>query len=106
MRFTLPLLALAALAAPAAAQSGEATVTVRIALADIDLSSERDRAVLEQRIESQIKKTCVIETSPRYGYGRDLVDTSCVANARAEALAKLERIAASEARQGGEVAAN
>ncbi|QFT76620.1 UrcA family protein [Erythrobacter sp. THAF29] len=108
MRITLPLIALAAITAPvsASAQSANDTVTVRIAFADIDLATAEGRAKLEQRIDTQVTKACTIETNSRYGYGRDIVDRSCVADARAAALAKAERFAANEARRGREVAAN
>ncbi|MBD2842964.1 UrcA family protein [Erythrobacter rubeus] len=106
MRFTLPLLALAAIAAPASAQSGEEVVDVRIAIADINLNTAEGRSALEQRIDAQIEKACTIETNSRYGYGRDIIDEKCLANARADALAKVERVAADRARGGREVAAN
>ena len=79
---------------------------MRIDYADIDLTSAEGRAVLEQRINAQLEKACTIETSSRYGFGRDIVDQACIADARAEALAAVERVAANEARSGREVAAN
>lgn len=106
MRFTLPILALAALAAPAAAQTDEEIVTVRIAFTDIDLSSDEGRAALEKRIEAQITEACTVENKSRYALGRDIVDETCVANARAEATAMAERLAANETRRGGAVSAN
>lgn len=106
MRFVIPVLALAALAAPAAAQTTDEVVTVRITLADLDLSSDEGRAALEQRIEARITEACTIKSNARYALGRDIVDQTCVANARAEASAAAERLAAADARRGGTVSAN
>lgn len=108
MRFTLPIIALAAFAAPATAGApvGEEIVDVRIAYADIDLSTNEGRAKLEQRVDAQLRKACTIETNSRYGYGRDIVDQKCVSEARTAALAEAQRIAASQARSGRQVAAN
>ena len=108
MRFLIPAVALAAIATPVAvaAQSGDARVTVRINTADVNLATDEGRAIVERRIESQITEACTIETNSRYGYGRDLVDEACVADARAAAFAAVERIAANERRSGGQVAAN
>ncbi|GMN03501.1 UrcA family protein [Erythrobacter sp. MTPC3] len=108
MRFSLPIIALAAIAAPAAAtpQSGDVTVPVRIAFADIDVTSNEGRAVLEQRIETKIEAACTVERNSRYSFGRDVVDQTCVKNARAEAFAAVERVAAAKSRGGREIAAN
>lgn len=107
MRFTIPALVLAALAVPAVAQSAdEEVVSVKIEIADADLSTEQGRAVVEQRIEASIRAACKTEAGSRYRYGRKVVDESCVADARAEALAEIERMAANDARGGGAVAAN
>lgn len=106
MRFALPLLALAALAVPAGAETGEETVTVRIALADIDLSTQAGRAALDQRIEARITEACTIESRARYALGRRIVDETCVAEARVEASAKAERLAAEASRSNGAVSAN
>lgn len=107
MRFTLPLLALAALAAPAiAAPAGEETVTVTIAYSDVDVSTAEGRAALEARIDSRLRKACTLEAASRYSHTRTVVDDRCVAEARAVALAEVERVAALQARSGREVAAN
>jgi len=111
MRFSLPLVALAAIstlgAAPAAAapQPAEEVVTVRIAFGDLDLSKAEDRAVLEQRVDARLRKACTITPRPSYVI-TPVVDEKCVNDARAEALAEVERIAAAKARRGREVAAN
>lgn len=108
MRFSLPLLAIAAVAAPlsAAPQTDQDTVTVRITFADLDVTSPEGRAALEQRIEEQVRAACTIEKGSRYRYGARLVDESCTATAREEALASAARVAASKARGGRQVAAN
>ncbi len=108
MRTVFSLLALAALSTPAAiaAQSGDDRVTVRIDTAGVDLNSAKGRAIVEKRINTSIKKACTLEANSRYGYGRDIVDDACVANARAQAFAEIARIAATEGRSGGQVAAN
>ena len=110
MRFVLtaPALALALVTAatPAAfaADVAEETVTVRVDIADLDLSSADDRAVLEARVEAELREACT--TSSRYSFGRDILDEKCLADARSAALAQVERIAASDARSGGAVSAN
>jgi len=112
MRFSLPLIALcgigAAIAAPVAAapQSGEEVVTVRIDTSDIDLSSTEGRAALEARIDARLREACTINERSPYGYGRPIRDEACIANARAEALAKAERVAAARQRAGRQAAAN
>ncbi|WP_086606316.1 UrcA family protein [Erythrobacter donghaensis] len=103
MRFTLPLIALAALAAPAVA---EETVTVRVDYADVDVTTAEGRAALEARIDAKLRKACTIESAARYTYGRPAVDSKCVADARAAALAEVERVASLQARNGRSVAAN
>ena len=108
MRFTLPLIALAAVAAPvlAAPQAGEETVTLRVAYGDVDLTSAEGRAALEARIDAKLRQACALEGAARYTYGRKPVDEKCVAEARTAALAEVERVAAAEARRGRAVAAN
>ncbi|MDC8755526.1 UrcA family protein [Erythrobacter sp. sf7] len=108
MRFTLPLIALAAVATPvlAAPQAGEQTVTLRVAYGDVDVTSEEGRAALEARIDAKLRQACKLEGAARYAYGRTVVDEKCVAEARTAALAEVERVAAAEARRGREVAAN
>lgn len=108
MRFTFPLIAIAAISVPAAAefQPRDIEVPVRIAFADIDVTSAEGRAMLEQRIEAKIEAACTIEANSRYTYGRDVVDQTCVKNARAEAFAAVERVAAAQSRGGREIAAN
>ena len=107
MRFTLPLIALAAIAAPAvAASADEGTVTVRVAYGDIDLTSAEGRAALEARIDAQLRKACTPEVTARYTFVPRGLDSKCLTEARAAALAEVERVAAIEARSGRAVAAN
>lgn len=107
MRFTLPLIALAAIAAPvAAAPAAEETVTVRIAYGDVDVTTTEGRAAIEARIDAQLRKACAIENAARYSYGRPAVDSKCVTDARTAALAEVERVASAESRNGRAVAAN
>lgn len=103
MRFTLPLIALAAIAAPVAADD---SVTVRIAYDDVDVTTTEGRSALEARIDAKLRKACTIEAAGRYTYGRPAVDGKCVADARAVALAEVERVASAQARNGRAVAAN
>lgn len=102
MRFALPLIALSLIAAPAAAE----TVTVRIAYGDVDMNSAEGRAALEARIDAKLRKACTVEGNTRYTFGRGVVDSQCVAEARVAALAEVERVAAATARSGRTVAAN
>ncbi len=107
MRFTLPLIFLATLAAPAvAAPSVDETVTVRIDYGDVDVTSAEGRAALEARIDAKLRKACTIEGAARYTYGRAPVDSKCMAEARTVALAEVERVASAEARSGRSVSAN
>ena len=107
MRFTLPLIALVAIAAPAvAAPATDDTVTVRIAYGDFDVATAEGRAALEARIDAKLRKACTVEASGRYTFGRAVVDSKCVADARIAALAEVERVASAEARNGRSVAAN
>jgi UrcA family protein len=103
MRFTLPLIALAAFAVPAAA---EETVTVRIGYGDVDVATTEGRAALEARIEARLKKACALEGTARYTHGRTTVDGKCLTEARAAAKAELERVALRETRGAGGLAAN
>lgn len=102
MRFTLPLIALAALAAPVAAE----TVIVRVGYGDVDVATAEGRAALEARIEARLKKACANEGAARYTLGRTVVDQACLTEARAAAKAEIERVAALETRAGRSVAAN
>ncbi|WP_298471192.1 UrcA family protein [uncultured Erythrobacter sp.] len=86
--------------------AADKTITVSIAYGDIDLSTAEGRAKLEKRVEARLRDACTIETNSRYGYGRDIVDQKCVAEARTAALNEAERIAATDARGGRQVAAN
>ena len=103
MRFILPLLALTAIAAPAAA---EQVVTVRIGYGDVDVTTTEGRAALEARIDARLKKACALDGAARYTHTRSAVDSKCVADARVAALAEVERVAALQQRSGREVAAN
>jgi UrcA family protein len=107
MRFILPLIALAApTLAVAAPQTGEGTITLRVAYGDVDVTSTEGRAVVEARIDAKLRQACKREDAARYTYGRTMVDEKCVAEARTAALAEVERLAAAEARAGRAVAAN
>lgn len=109
MRFILSAAALAAAIAAspvAAAPAGEEVVTVRVDIADINLASAEGRAAVEARLEAKLRDACTIESNSRYGFGRDVVDQKCVAEARSAALAEVERFAAADMRAGREVAAN
>jgi UrcA family protein len=103
MRFTLPLIALAALATPAVAED---IVTVRVSYSDVDVTTPEGRAALEARIEARAKKACKLEAASRYTHTRAVVDSKCVADARVAARAEIERLATAEARSGREIAAN
>ncbi len=107
MRFVLPLVALAAIAAPAvAAPSGDDMVTVRVAYGDVDVTTAEGRAAIEARIDAKARKACALTGTARYTHGRVAIDDKCVADARTAALAEVERVAAAEARSGRAVAAN
>jgi len=104
MRFLLPLTALVAVAAPAMA--AEEIVTVRIVHGDVDVTTPAGRAALEARIDTHLRKACALPGTARFAHGRDAVDGKCVADARAAALAEIERLAGLGARSSGTVAAN
>jgi len=107
MRFTIPLLALTAIAAPANAstvmQPIEEIVDVRIAYDDIDITTADGRAQLEDRINAALRKACTIESA--VPYRSNVVDQRCLADARADAKAQLDRMAASEPVVGRELSA-
>lgn len=103
MRFTLPLIAIVALAAPAAA---EQVVTVKIGYGDVDVTTAEGRAALEARIDARLKKACATPAAARYSHSRSAVDSKCVADARVAALAEVEKVVAMQQRSGREVAAN
>lgn len=102
MRFLLPLVALAAVTAPAAAE----TVTLRIGYGDVDVATPEGRAALEARIEARLKKACALEGTSRYTLGRTAVDARCLEEARAAAKTELERVALAAPRGARTVAAN
>ncbi len=104
MRFTLPLIALAAFAVPAAAAAE--TVTVRVGYGDVDVTTTEGRAALEARIDARLKKACALEGAARYTHGRTAIDSRCLTEARASAKAEIERVAMNEARGARTVAAN
>jgi UrcA family protein len=103
MRFMLPLIAIAALTAPAAA---EQVVTVKIGYGDVDVTTAEGRAALEARIDARLKKACAVTAAARYTHTGKAVDSKCVADARVAALAEVEKVAALQQRSGREVAAN
>jgi UrcA family protein len=104
MRFTLPLIALAAIAAPAFAS--EEVVDVRISYADLDLTTEAGRAALESRVAAKLRKACTIDAAGRFALGRTQRDADCIAQGLAVAKVEAERVAALQQRRGREVAAN
>ncbi|MEL7445258.1 MAG: UrcA family protein [Pseudomonadota bacterium] len=106
MRFTIPLLALAAAAVPAtaSAQAAEQVVTVRISAEGIDLSTEAGRAELEAKISAKLRKACTVKGATRLQL--KTVDESCLADARDAASAQAERIASAQTRSSGAIAAN
>jgi UrcA family protein len=110
MRYTLSLVALAALAAvpvsaPVSAANAENVRTVRIAYGDVDVTTAEGRAAIEARIDAKLRKACSLDAS-RYTYGRPVVDSQCVTKARAAALTEVERLASGQTRGGRTVAAN
>lgn len=108
MRFALPLIALAAVAAPvlAAPLDAEQIITVRVAYDDLDLTSAEGRATLEARINAKVRKACTVEGIARYSNGRSKLDDNCIAEARSTARVEIDRLAAAEARRGRAIAAN
>ena len=104
MRFTLPLIALAALATPALAT--EQVVKVRVSYADLDVTSDAGRAAFESRAAAKLRKVCAAKGVARYNFNRTVRDEKCVADALAAARIEVERVAAAEQRRGREVAAN
>ena len=108
MRFTLSLIALAAIATPVVAAPLDAgqIVTVRIAYGDLDVNSAEGRAALEARIDAKLRKACTVQGVARYSTGRSTQDAACITEARTAARAEVERVAAAEARSGRAVAAN
>jgi UrcA family protein len=106
MRFALPLIALAALAAPALGAPSEQNVTVKIGYGDVNITTAEGRAALEARIDARVKKACTLVAASRYTHTRKAVDTRCVAEARTAALAEVEKVAALQQRSGRNVAAN
>jgi UrcA family protein len=104
MRFTLPLIALAAAASPALAT--EQVVDVRVSYADLDVTSEAGRAALEARVAAKLRKVCAAEGVSRYNFNRTTRDETCVADGLAAAKLEVARVAADQQRRGREVAAN
>ncbi|MCU0947445.1 MAG: UrcA family protein [Porphyrobacter sp.] len=104
MRFTLPLIALAAAATPAIA--AEQVVDVRVSYADLDVTSDAGRTALESRVAAKLRKACAAEGVSRYNFNRTARDEQCVAEGLAAAKAEVERVAATQQRRGREVAAN
>lgn len=99
MRFALPLMALAAFAAPAVAAplADVEVVTVEIPYGDVDLTGTEGRAALEARVEAKLVEACTRDVTGRYAYGRNAVDKKCVADAKSAALAEVARVASSDA---------
>lgn len=108
MRFSLPLIALAAIATPSAAvaQAGVTEVPVRVSIENIDLTKAADRAALEERVETILRKACTVESNTRYSYGRKIIDGKCVSDARAEVMQAVSKVAATDARSSGQASAN
>ncbi len=110
MRTLLPLAILAgALAVPAAAAgplSEEKVTEVRINLDAFDLTSDADRAVLEQRIDAQLRKACTAQAAFPYGGKTERLDEKCFTDARREAMAQVEAAALAASTNTQEVAAS
>lgn len=104
MRFTLPLIALAAFATPVMA--AEEVVDVRVSYADLDIASEAGRAALESRAAAALRQACTVVSPGRYAAGRTKRDDQCIAEGLAMAKVEVERVAALQQRRGREVAAN
>ncbi|MFN4039582.1 MAG: UrcA family protein [Erythrobacter sp.] len=104
MRFTLPLIVLAAAATPALA--AEEVVDVRVSYADLDVTSDAGRAALESRVAAKLRKVCSAEGVSRYNFNRTQRDEKCVAEGLAAAKVEVERVAAAQQRRGREIAAN
>lgn len=107
MRFTIPLIALAAIAAPlnaAVPAPAEEVVDVRIDVTGLDLSSASGREAAEALIEAELRAACTVDSASPYRL--QTVDTRCVEAARADAMAQVERMIASASRAGSELAAN
>jgi UrcA family protein len=104
MRFTFPLIALIAIAAPAVAD--EEVVAVRVSYADLDVTSEAGRATLESRFAAKLRQACTVESVGRFAFGRAKRDQECIAEGLAMAKVEVERVAALQQRRGREVAAN
>jgi UrcA family protein len=104
MRFAFPLLALAALAAPAVAD--DTVVAVRVPYADLDVTSNAGRAALESRVAAKLRKACSARGVARYNFNRTTRNEQCVADGLAAARIEVERVAAAQQRRGREVAAN
>ena len=110
MRNLLPLAIIAgALAAPATAAGPlveEKVTEVRIDLEAYDLSSDADRAVLERRINAQLRKACTSQAAFPYGGKTDRLDEKCFTDARREAMAQVEAAALAASTNTQEVAAS
>lgn len=104
MRFSLPLIALAALATPVVA--AETVVDVRVSYADLDVTTEAGRTALESRVAAKLRQVCSGQGAPRYSFNRSQRDETCVAEGLAAAKVEVERVAAMQQRRGREVAAN
>lgn len=72
-------------ATPAMAQ--DETVTIAVQVSDLDLNTAAGRNVLEQRIEARVRDACQVRTV--LGFNLRSTDWDCVADAKADALAKL-----------------
>ena len=82
------------------------TVTVRVGYDDVDVTTTEGLAALEARIDAKLRKACTVDSAARYTYGRPAVASKGVTEARAAALAEVERIASLQTRNGRSVAAN
>ena len=107
MRFTLPIIALAALATPAVASvdAAEEQVTVKISYGDLDLTTSAGVEALEARIEAKLRRACTVDTPSRFAYGKALRDERCIAEARADAMSQANRVARVQQNRASQVAA-
>lgn len=81
--------ALAVFASPAIANTKGDVVEVRVAYGDLDINSAAGRAALEARIEREVRQAC--EVRAPLGRQAPQTDWDCVATAKSEALAQVDR---------------
>lgn len=90
------------LSVPAAASD---IVTVRIDIADVDLTRADASERIAKQIEISAREACTMEVRSRYIFSRDQVDRACVAEVRQAAMAKANRVIATHVRADRTIAA-